>query len=115
MQMNSIIGVVLIIFCAFISAFSQVLLKKSASVAHSSWYEEYINVRVIVAYGILFATIIINMYALRFITFKLSNIIGTLSYVFVVIMSKIFFDEKISLKRYIGVIVIIIGIIVFNL
>lgn len=115
MQMTNMIGVILIVFTAFISAVSQVLLKKSANIGYSNKYREYINLRVITAYGILFLTIVINMYALRFISFKLSNIVGTMSYVFVIVLSQVVFDEHISMKKYLGIAIIIFGIIVFNL
>ena len=39
---------------AAIAAFSQVLLKKSASEKHSSVIREYLNGKVIVGYGLMF-------------------------------------------------------------
>ena len=48
----------LVLFVATIfSAFSQVLLKQSARMEHKSWIYEYLNWRVITAYGISFAVL----------------------------------------------------------
>ena len=45
--MNNKIYVLLLLFSVFISAVSQILLKKSALERHTSWIREYLNIKVI--------------------------------------------------------------------
>ena len=47
----------------FFTAISQVLLKQSAEKEHKSWIFEYLNWRVITAYGISFSVLLLNTYA----------------------------------------------------
>ena len=49
----------------FLTAISQVLLKKSANQTYKSWIYEYLNWRVIVAYGIFFGVLLeyLRLYA----------------------------------------------------
>lgn len=113
--MNSSIAVVLIIVSGLLAAVSQLMLKKSAMQQYPNLWREYLNKRVIGSYALLFATTLINMYAMMYVPYKIVPIVGTVSYVFVVLFSKIFLKEKIDLKKWIGAGVIIGGIVVFNL
>lgn len=112
--MNEINSVGLLILSGLLAAFSQILLKKSAIVNHTNKIEEYINLYVIASYTILFATTFINMFAMREISYKSVPVIGTVSYVFVIILSKLILGEKISRRKLTGIIIILIGIIIFN-
>ena len=58
----SIYMMILVVATVF-SAFSQVLLKQSARREHANWIREYLNWRVITAYGISFAVLFANTYA----------------------------------------------------
>ena len=111
--MNDLLGIAVILAGSFLSAFSQILLKKSADKKYINKIAEYVNVRVITAYTLLSSTILFNMYALQFISFKLSNIVGNATYIFVIILSKLFLDESITRKDYLGILIIIIGISIF--
>lgn len=113
--MKSSIALGLVIISAFLAASSQMLLKTSAQKEHDSWVFEYINWRVLLSYGTLFLTSFINMYALQFLPYKLVPMLGTVSYVFVIFLSKMILKEKMGKNKWIGALLILIGIIVFNL
>lgn len=100
---------------ALLSAISQILLKKSTLIEHKAPIYEYLNWRVITAYGIFFMVLLTNAYAYQAIDYKLGPIIGTTTYLFVMILSNLFLKEKITKRILLGNIIIIIGIIVYGL
>ena len=113
--MNRETAVLIYCFSGLLVAVSQILLKKSAKKEYSSFLKNYLNPYVIISYAILFGAIIINMFAMRAIPYKYALILATLPYVFVLILSKLICKEKISRKKWLGALVVLVGIIVFNL
>ena len=77
----------------FFSAISQVLLKQSAGKTYKSVIYEYLNWRVIVAYGISFSTLLLNTYAFTVVDMKYGAVIDTFSYVFVMVLSWLILKE----------------------
>ena len=78
----------LLMFAAtFFSAISQVLLKQSAGRTYKSVIYEYLNWRVIVAYGISFSVLLLNTYAYTVVPMKYGAVIDTFTYVFVMGLS----------------------------
>lgn len=103
----------LVAFGVFACSASQILLKKSATIEHHSPIYELLNWRVIVAYGIMFLTLVANIYAMSHgVLLKDMPILESLGYVFVPVLSTIFFHEYISKKTITVICLIIIGIIV---
>jgi len=104
----------LVIFSVFIAACAQLLLKKGAKMHYDSFIRQYLNVWVIGGYAIMFAAMFTNIFALtKGVQVKEISIIESLSYLFVPLLSYIFFKEKISVKKIIAIAVIICGIIIF--
>lgn len=111
--MNSNIYALLLLFSVFISAVSQILLKKSALESHSSWLKEYLNIKVISAYFLFFCAVLIDLIALKFVPVSFVPVIETSSYIFIIIFSRILFKEKISLKQYSAIVLILAGILIY--
>ncbi len=111
--MNSNIYVLLLLVSVFISAVSQILLKKSALQTHSSWLKEYLNIRVISAYFLFFCAVLIDLIALKFVPVSFVPVIETSSYIFIIIFSRIIFKEKISIKQYSAIVLILSGILIY--
>ncbi len=111
--MNSNIYALLLLFSVFISAVSQILLKKSALESHSSWLKEYLNIKVISAYFLFFCAVLIDLIALKFVPVSFVPVIETSSYIFIIIFSRIIFKEKISLKQYSAIVLILAGILIY--
>lgn len=107
--------VLLKLLSVIIAVFSQILLKKSANRKYESKIKEYLNVLVIVGYGMFFISSIISIVSLRGITISLSSIIESLNYILIPIASYFILKEKINRKQSIGMIIIIIGIIIYNI
>lgn len=99
----------------FISAVSQILLKKSAMKEHKYLFGEYLNPYVITAYGLLFLSMVLTIFAYRGVALKAGPVIEATSYIYVAILSSFFLKEKISVKKRIGLLVIVAGIIISNL
>lgn len=98
-----------------LSSFSQILLKKSAQKQYPSKLKEYLNPLVIFSYGLFFLCTLIAMYALKVIPLSMSPILEATGYIFVAILSYIFFKEKLTKKQLLGMILIISGIVIYTL
>lgn len=105
--------VLFLIFSVFISAVSQILLKKSALESHSSWIREYLNVKVVLAYLLFFCAVLIDLLALRYVPVSFVPVIETSSYIFVIFFSRFMFKEKISLRQYLAIMLILAGITIY--
>lgn len=103
------------ILSVIIASFSQMLLKKSAIIKYDNHIKEYLNPYVIFGYLLMVLCTFLTIYAFRGIDYKVVAIIESLGYVFVLFMSKIFFNEKITKNKLIGNFLIIVGIIIFCL
>ena len=104
-----------VIITAFLASVSQILLNISTNKPHKSKLFEYLNPYVITSYGILFVTLVVNNYLLRFVELNELTAIASVTYVFVLILSKIILKEKITLKKILGNLLIVAGIVVFML
>lgn len=105
--------IAILIFSVFISAFSQVLLKKSALKTYSSFLREYLNIYVVPAYAIYFLAVFLDLLALRKVPVSFVPVAEASSYVFVLLFGKIFFDEQFSKRKILAMILIMTGIVVF--
>ena len=108
-----IVYIAILIFSVFISAFSQVLLKKSALKTYNSFLQEYLNIYVLPAYGIYFLAVFLDLLALRKVPVSFVPVAEASSYVFVLLFGKIFFKESFSPKKILAMILILSGIIIF--
>lgn len=102
-----------VVITAFASAVSQILLNVSAEKKCKSKIREYLNPWVISSYVILAIVLVTNIYLLGFMNLKEENAIAASTYVFVLVLSRIILKEKITLKKIVGNILIIIGILIF--
>ena len=105
----------LIMICSeLVASSSQMLLKKSATLHYSSWIREYLNKWVITGYFMLFVSMLLTIrgyvYADSYMNVPVCE---TLGYIFVMIFGRIFFGEKITRNKIIGMIFILAGILVF--
>lgn len=103
------------ILSVLIASVSQIMLKKSAERKYPSKTKEYLNPLVITAYFLFFGTTLISMYALKVVPLSMAPILEACGYIFVAILSYIFLKEKMTKKQLLGMILIIIGIVVYSL
>ena len=90
-----------------------IILKKASSEEHTSFLNEYLNVKVIVGYGLLVLSTILTIIAFKGLDYKNGPIIESLGYIFVMILSKVILKEKITKKKIIGNVLILLGIFTF--
>ncbi|MBN2618550.1 MAG: EamA family transporter [Spirochaetales bacterium] len=103
------------ILSVFVASISQVLLKKSANNTHSSFIREYLNPYVIIGYFLFFASTILAILGYKHLPLKFGPVLESLGYVFILILSIIFFNEKIGKNKIIGTLLIVLGIIIFSI
>ena len=103
------------IFSGMLSSFSQILLKKSAQKEKKSIIQEYINPYVIGGYAITAICMILTIIAYRGMPFKYGAVLESLTYLYIMVLSKLLLGEKLTRKKIIGNIIIVIGVIIFSL
>lgn len=105
---------IIVISSVFLAACAQMLLKHGARKQYDTWWRQYMNVWVIGGYAIMFATMMMNIFAMsRGVEVKEVSIIESMSYLFVPMLSFVIFKERLTWRRVSAIVVIIIGIIVF--
>lgn len=108
--MNNIGYVLLFLFSVFVSSCSQIALKKSANKKHESKIREIMNPLVLGAYICFFGASLLTVFAYRGVDLSWGPVLETTSYIYILILSAIFLKEKITKKKVLGNIIIIIGI-----
>lgn len=97
-----------------IADISQIILKKAAVKKYSKWYKSYLNFPVISAYGMFFVSTIFSVISLKKLPLSLSPVWQSMGQIFVVVLSYFVLHEKISRTKLHGILIIIIGIILFS-
>ena len=103
----------LMILAVIVSSFSQILLKKSARQEHASLIKEYLNPWVIIGYGMMVVSTLLIIAAYHGLDYKNGPIIESLGYILVMVLSYVFFKEKVDRRKIIGYSLILIGVVVF--
>lgn len=96
-----------------IASFSQLLLKKGAQNHYANVIREYLNVWVITGYALMVVSTLLTILAYRGLDYKNGPIIESLGFAFVMILSRLFFGEKITGKKVLGNMLIFAGILIF--
>lgn len=97
----------------FISAISQVMLKKAAMKKHNSVIKEYLNPLVIFAYVLFVGTTFLSILAYKGIPLSMGPILEATSYIYVTIFGVTIFKEKMNSKKVVALGMIIVGIVVY--
>ena len=106
--------IALVIFSVFAAACAQMLLKQGARQGYATFLRQYLNVWVMSGYAIMGGAMLLNIFCLsRGVMVKEVSIIESLSYLFVPILSLIFFKEKITLRKILAIVLIMVGIAIF--
>ncbi|WP_034446042.1 hypothetical protein [Butyrivibrio sp. AE2032] len=92
---------------------SQMLLKKSALKKYPSFIREYLNILVVGGYGLLVVSMVIAIFCYGGLGYMGVVVMEPMAYILVMIMSRIFFKEKITKSKLLGMALILGGIVVF--
>lgn len=96
-----------------LASFSQILLKKGAMQNYPSVIREYLNVWVIGGYVLLVGSMLLALWAYGGVDYKNGPIIESLGNVLVPLLSFLFFGEKLTRRKLLGIFCIVTGIIIF--
>lgn len=107
--------VILFLFSVLVSSISQILLKKSTKKEYDSLIASYLNFPTMFAYFLFFLSSLMTVFAYKGVPLSLGPVLEATGYIYVSVLGYIFLKEKISKKKAMGLGLIIIGIIVFNL
>lgn len=108
-------GYIFVLISITVAAFSQIMLKKAASKEYPNFIRQYLNVHVIVGYGLMFVALLLTMLAYRSLEYRIVPLMESLGFILVMILSRIFFKEEITLKKVCGICIIIAGIVIYYL
>ncbi len=111
--MNKLIFIGSMVIAVLVASCSQVLLKKSANIEYENKIKEYINPYVIIGYVMMIVSTLLTIYAYTGLEYKNGPIIESLGYIFIMILSWLFFKEKITKKKLFGNILILMGIAIY--
>lgn len=106
---------VLMIISALITAFSQVILKKSANKKHKSIVFEYLNPFVSLSYLCYVGVLVLNVFIYTMVDYRFGVVINSMSTVLVMLLSRAVLKERIEKKQLVGNALIVCGILVFML
>ena len=107
--------ILLFLFSVLISSVSQIILKKSANVQHESMIKEYLNVRVISAYALFFLSSLLTLFAYRGVPLSMGPVLETTGYIWVTLLGLFWLKERVNAKKWLGLGLIVIGILVFSI
>ena len=108
---NKWIFIAILIVNCFLSAFSQVLLKKASIKKYRSVIWSYLNPLVISGYGLFFIVLCTNVFLLKFLPLSVVNpVTETLPVVLSFLFGYLIFGESISVRKILGLFFIVIGI-----
>ena len=112
---NVILYAIIYLFGVIISAFAQVLLKKSANIKKDNIIKEYLNAKTICSYLIFFIATLCSVFAYKYLPLSYGPILGTLEYIFVTVLSYLILKEKIKKEKLLGLLVVLLGVIIYSL
>lgn len=115
MTRNTVLYACVLLLGVFISAVSQVMLKKASQKKYDSWLREYLNPLVIFAYLLFFGTTVLSIIAYRGIPLSMGPILEATSYIYVTIFGVTFFHEKLNRQKLFALALILCGIGVYAL
>ncbi len=98
-----------------LSSFSQILLKKSSEKEQKSFLKQYLNPYVIAGYTILALCMVMTMIAYKGVPLKYGAVLESLTYLYIMVLSRVILGEKLTKKKVAGNLVIVAGVMIFSL
>ena len=108
-------GILILLLSVTCASLAQILLKSSANREHSSWLKEYVNLRVLTGYALLFGSTILTIAALKTVPLSWSPAIESLSYLIVAVLGFFILKERFTRKKAAGLAVILAGVLILVL
>lgn len=96
-----------------LSSVSQMLLKKAAGIKYNNALREYLNPWVISGYMLLALSTICVIFAFKGVDFKNGPVIESLGFPLVMILGRIFYGEKLTRNKLMGMGLIMLGVVIY--
>ena len=80
---------------------------------YGSVIREYLNLPVISGYGLMFVGMLLGVIGYRHVEYKNGPVVESVGFIMVMVLSRLFFGEKITKRKVLGNILILAGILVF--
>lgn len=113
MTKTNVIYAGVLLFGVFISAVSQVLLKKAALKKYDSVLREYLNPYVVIAYAIFVLSTLLSIVSYQGIPLSMGPVLEATSYIYVTVFGVKIFSEKLNWKKVLALCFIIVGIMIY--
>ena len=97
----------------FISAISQVMLKKSADKRYENALAEYLNPLVIGAYALFVGATLMSTLAYRVIPLSMGPILDATGYLYVTLFGVLIFHERMDRRKLLALAIILAGIAIY--
>ena len=101
------------LMAVFIASVSQVILKWAAMRSYPCWWQCYWNYYVISAYGGLAISTLMSLWAYRALPLSMGTILETTCYFYAALFGKLFFGERLTRRKVMGLVLIAGGICVY--
>ena len=98
-----------------IRSLAQVRRKKAAQREYASFWQEYLNPQVIIAYVIFFGASLLAVFAYRAVPLSMGPILEATGYIYVTVFGVVIFHEKLSPRKLAALGLILGGIVVYSL
>lgn len=115
MNRTTVFYAAILLLGVFLSAVSQVMLKKAAQKKYPNKIREYLNPLVIIAYGIFVGTTLLSVYAYKGIPLSMGPVLEATSYLYITLFGVTIFHEKLNRRKVFSLLLILSGIIVYSL
>lgn len=96
-----------------IAVAAQLLLKGAATKDYSTFFQQYVNIRVILAYAMMFLSTFFSVIAYRVLPLSYAPIMTALATVSVTVFSRVIYRERFTQRKIFGFAFIIAGILLF--
>lgn len=97
----------------FVSAVSQVMLKKSASREHGSVVKEYLNPLVVFAYVLFVDATLLSVLSYKGIPLSMGPVLDATGYLWVTLFGVTIFHERMNAKKLLALALIVCGIVIY--
>lgn len=115
MKQTTIFYAAVLLVGVFLSAISQVILKKAAMKTYANKWQEYMNPLVIIAYIIFVGTTLLSVYAYKGIPLSMGPVLEATSYIYVTFFGVVIFGEKLNRRKLFALLLIVTGIVIYSL
>ena len=103
-------------FAVLLNTVAQVLLKVGANkTTDKSLILKYLNGYVLLGYAIFLNVTLLNLYAYKYIPIKMAVIFVPFTFILIGLFSFVLLKEEISIRQLISSLIIIVGVVVYNL